>query len=53
MNNLARIETLHPDIVTSFLETGQSSAIPQELQQYISHLSWSVEIWEYERNVIL
>lgn len=51
MSNLARIETLHPDIIDHFIETGASAAIPQELQQFIKQLSWAVEIHEYEKNL--
>lgn len=51
MNYLARIETLHPDIIDHYLDTGQSSAIPEDLQRYISQISWSIEIWEHERNI--
>ncbi|MGV8094504.1 MAG: hypothetical protein AB2L24_21835 [Mangrovibacterium sp.] len=51
MNYLERIEALHPDIVESFLETGVSKAIPEDLQILIKQLSWAVEIWETERNI--
>lgn len=51
MSNLARIETLHPDVIDHFLQTGSSTAIAKELQFYIKQISWAVEIWEYERNV--
>lgn len=51
MNYLARIETLHPDIIEHFMETGMSKAIPEDLQLIIKQLSWAVEIWETERNI--
>lgn len=51
MNYLARIETLHPDIIEHFMETGVSKAIPEDLQLIIKQLSWAVEIWETERNI--
>ena len=51
MNYLERIETLHPDIIESFLETGVSKAIPEDLQILIKQMSWAVEIWETERNI--
>ena len=51
MNYLDRIESLHPDIVSHFLETGLSQAIPADLQVLITQLSWAVEIWETERNI--
>lgn len=51
MNYLARIETLHPDIIEHFMEFGVSQAIPEDLQIIIKQLSWGVEIWETERNI--
>lgn len=50
MNYLARLENLHPDIVTAYLEKGISKAIPQDLQEFIQHIQWAAEIWETERN---
>lgn len=51
MNYLERIEAIHPEIVESFLETGVSKAIPEDLQILVKQLSWAVEIWETERNI--
>ena len=51
MNYLARIESLHPDIIEHFIENGISKAIPEDLQLIISQLTWAVEIWETERNI--
>ena len=42
MNYLARIESLHPDIIEHFIENGISKAIPEDLQLIISQLTWSV-----------
>lgn len=51
MNYLARIEALNPDIIENFLISGVSQAIPEDLQKYIHQLSWSMEIWEHEKNI--
>lgn len=51
MEYLARLETLHPDIIDSFLDSGHSDAIPVELQQFILQIQWAAEIKEYEGNV--
>ena len=51
MNYLSRIESLHPDIIEHFIETGVSKAIPEDLQMIIKQLTWAVEIWETERNI--
>lgn len=51
MDNLQRLESLHPDIVDSYLQSGTSDAIPVELQQFIMQLQWALEIKEYEGNI--
>ncbi len=51
MEYLARLEALHPDIISNFLESGNSEAIPVELQQFIMQLQWAIEIKEYESNI--
>ena len=50
---LARVEALHPDIITDFLDRGTSEGIPLELQRFIQQLQWAVEIREveHERNI--
>ena len=48
--NLDILDSLHPDIVFSFLETGQSAAISKELQLFILQIQWASQIWETERN---
>ncbi|WP_372648254.1 hypothetical protein [Draconibacterium sp.] len=45
---LSRVEQLHPDIITDFLDTGRSEGIPRELQLYIQQLQWCIEIREVE-----
>ena len=51
MNNLEKIEAIHPDLVSQFLATGQGDGIPPELQRFIEQLQWAMEIYEHERNV--
>lgn len=53
MTMLARLGTLHPDIVTDFLDEGKTTAFPVELQHYILQLQWAMEIreLEHERNI--
>lgn len=51
MSNLARLDTLHPDIINDFIEKGESEGIPVELQQFIHQISWASEIHHYERNI--
>jgi hypothetical protein len=51
MNYLERIETIHPDIINHFLETGVSKAIDDDLKLLIQQLTIAVEIWDKERNI--
>lgn len=49
-SNLEKLDTIHPDIVFSFLDTGKSSAIALEMQHFIKQIQWASEVWETERN---
>ena len=51
MEYLARLEQLHPDIVQNYMQTGESAAIPEELQLFIKQITWAAEIKEYEGNI--
>lgn len=51
MNQLETLSNLHPDIVNDFLLTGKSAGIAPKVQEFIMQLQWSVEIWEFERNI--
>jgi len=50
LSNIEILDSLHPDIVFNFLETGQSAAIAVEMKEFIMQIQWSSEIWETERN---
>ncbi|MBP8981512.1 MAG: hypothetical protein KBG19_00575 [Bacteroidales bacterium] len=51
MTLLDRLDRLHPDLISSFLTTGKSEAIPMEVQLFLKQLQWAAEIYEFERNV--
>lgn len=51
MTTTDRLSTFHPDIISSFLETGNSSGIPKEIQLFLKQIQWAAEIYEYERNI--
>lgn len=51
MNKLARIETLHPDIINDFFSKNETSAVPVEIQVFLKQISWASEIYEHERNI--
>lgn len=44
-----KINNYHPDIIASFLKTGDSSVIPKELQLFIAQIQFAVEIYKYEK----
>lgn len=48
---LDKINAFHPDVITSFLKTGDSAVIPKELQEFILQIQWAVEIFRYERSI--
>lgn len=49
-SNIDKVNSLHPDIIFNFLETGQSKGISNDLQLFIKQIQWASEIWETERN---
>ena len=46
-----KINNYHPDVIASFLKTGDSSVIPKELQLFIAQIQFAVEIYKYEKNI--
>lgn len=52
LSNIEKLDSLHPDIVFSFLESGQSTAIAKPMQDFIMQIQWASEIWEIERNTV-
>jgi len=51
MNNLQRIEEIHPDLISQFLATGECDSIPRDIKLFLQQLSWAMEIFEHERNI--
>lgn len=51
MTTTDKLSTFHPDLISSFLETGNSSGIPKEIQLFLKQIQWAAEIYEYERNI--
>jgi len=50
ISNLEKLESIHPDVVFDFLETGSSVAIAKDMQLFIKQVQWAGEVWERERN---
>ncbi|DBA55447.1 hypothetical protein [Porphyromonas gingivalis] len=51
MTFIDQLEKLHPDIVESFLITGVSSAMSEEMKIFVRQLQWAAEIYSTERNI--
>ncbi|ATS06046.1 hypothetical protein [Porphyromonas gingivalis] len=51
MSIIEQLEKLHPDIVESFLLTGQSAAMTPEVQIFVRQIQWAAEIYDSERNI--
>ncbi len=51
MNYLEVLNNLNPDIIESFLATGKSVGIPEDVQLFLKQIQWAAEIYEYERNI--
>lgn len=51
MSRIDDIMELHPDLISGFLATGKSDAIPMELQLFLQQLQWAIEIFEHERSI--
>ena len=48
---IEKVGELHPDLIAAFLSTGESTAIPHELQLFLQQLQWAAEIFEHERRI--
>lgn len=46
-----KLESVHPDLITTFLTTGEGKGIPEDVQTFLKQLQWAAEIYEYERNI--
>lgn len=47
---LDALDAIHPDLIMDYLETGVSSAIPEDVQLFIKQIQWASEIFETEKN---
>ena len=51
MTKLDILDKIHPDLITSFLISGESNGIPDDVQLFLKQLQWAAEIYEHERNI--
>lgn len=50
-SDLKKLESVHPDLITTFLTTGEGEGIPKDVQIFLKQLQWASEIYEFERNI--
>lgn len=50
-SDIQKLENVHPDLITTFLTTGEGEGIPKDVQIFLKQLQWAAEIYEYERNI--
>lgn len=50
-SEIEKLESVHPDLITTFLTTGEGKGIPEDVQTFLKQLQWAAEIYEYERNI--
>lgn len=51
MTKLDILDKIHPDLITSFLISGESNGIPDDVKLFLKQLQWAAEIYEHERNI--
>ena len=50
-SDLEKLESVHPDLITTFLTSGKGDGIPKDVQIFLKQLQWASEIYEFERNI--
>ena len=45
-SEIEKLESVHPDLITTFLTTGEGKGIPEDVQTFLKQLQWAVEIYE-------
>lgn len=50
-SDLEKLESVHPDLITTFLTSGEGEGIPKDVQIFLKQLQWASEIYEFERNI--
>lgn len=50
-SDIEKLDTIHPDLISAFLTTGECEGIPRDVQLFLQQLQWAAEVFEYERNI--
>jgi hypothetical protein len=48
---IEKLDEIHPDLISTFLTTGECKGIPEDVKLFLHQLQWAAEIYEYERNI--
>lgn len=46
-----QLNAYHPDLISSFLSTGECAGISKEIQFFLKQIQWAAELFENERNI--
>ena len=50
-SELEKLDSIHPDLISTFLTNGDCEGIPQDIKTFLQQLQWAAEIFEFERNI--
>lgn len=50
-SNIEKLDSLHPDLISSFFTNGDCEGIPDDIKLFLQQLQWAAEIFEFERNI--
>lgn len=50
-SEIEKLDSIHPDLISAFLTTGNSDSIPEDVKLFLKQLQWAAEIFETERNI--
>lgn len=50
-SEIEKLDSIHSDLISAFLTTGNSDSIPEDVKLFLKQLQWAAEIFETERNI--
>nr|DAD65258.1 MAG TPA: hypothetical protein [Siphoviridae sp. ctSqC25] len=50
-SDIEKLDSIHPDLISTFLTSGDCEGIPTDIKIFLQQLQWSAEIFEFERNI--
>lgn len=50
-SEIEKLDSIHPDLISTFLTTGECESIAPDVRVFLQQLQWAAEIFEFERNI--